>query len=61
VIARSGANRRRIRDGLQQVNLQHPYDGVTGRIAFVSLGYVPTRVVYVAVVRIGALRLAGGQ
>lgn len=61
VIARSGPNRRRIRDGLQQVNLQHPYDGVTGRIAFDSLGDVPTREVYVAVVRNGALRLAGGQ
>jgi branched-chain amino acid transport system substrate-binding protein len=61
VIARSGASRRRIRDGLQQVNLQHPYDGVTGRIAFDSLGDVPTREVYVAVVRNGALRLAGGQ
>lgn len=61
VIARTGTNRKKIRDGLQEVNLQHPYDGVTGRIAFDSLGDVPTREVYVAVVRNGALRLAGGQ
>lgn len=61
VIASAGLNRRKIRDGLYEVNLQHPYDGVTGRIAFDSLGDVPTREVYVAVVRNGALRLAGGQ
>jgi ABC-type branched-subunit amino acid transport system substrate-binding protein len=56
-----GTGRAQIRDGLLDVNLQHPYDGVTGRIAFDSLGDVPTREVYVAVVRNGALRLAGGQ
>ena len=61
VIARTGTSRKKIRDGLHEVNLQHPYDGVTGRIAFESLGDVPTREVYVAVVRNGALRLAGGQ
>lgn len=56
-----GTARVQVRDGLFDVNLQHPYDGVTGRIAFDSLGDVPTREVYVAVVRNGALRLAGGQ
>jgi ABC-type branched-subunit amino acid transport system substrate-binding protein len=57
----SGTSREKIRTGLAAVNVQHPYDGVTGRIAFDSLGDVPTREVYVAVVRNGALRLAGGQ
>lgn len=61
VIEASGSTRPKIRDGLHKVDLQHPYDGVTGRIAFDSLGDVPTREVYVAVVRNGALRLAGGQ
>jgi branched-chain amino acid transport system substrate-binding protein len=61
VMRRHGTGRAQIRDGLLEVNLQHPYDGVTGRIAFDSLGDVPTREVYVAVVRNGALRLAGGQ
>jgi branched-chain amino acid transport system substrate-binding protein len=61
VLKEHGTRRRDVRDGLLEVNLQHPYDGVTGRIAFDSLGDVPTREVYVAVVRNGALRLAGGQ
>lgn len=61
VMREHGTGRAAIRDALHQVNLQHPYDGVTGRIAFDSLGDVPTREVYVAVVRNGALRLAGGQ
>ena len=61
VMRAHGTGRAQIRDGLLDVNLQHPYDGVTGRIAFDSLGDVPTREVYVAVVRNGALRLAGGQ
>ncbi len=61
VMAKVGTSRTRIREGLMGVDLQHPYDGVTGRIAFDSLGDVPTREVYVAVVRNGALRLAGGQ
>jgi branched-chain amino acid transport system substrate-binding protein len=61
VMAKAGTNRRKVRDALYDVNIQHPYDGVTGRIAFDSLGDVPTREVYVAVVRNGALRLAGGQ
>jgi branched-chain amino acid transport system substrate-binding protein len=61
VMSKVGTNRRKVRDALYDVNVQHPYDGVTGRIAFDSLGDVPTRDVYVAVVRNGALRLAGGQ
>ena len=61
VMEASGTSREKIRTGLAAVNVQHPYDGVTGRIAFDSLGDVPTREVYVAVVRNGALRLAGGQ
>ncbi len=38
-----------------------PFEGVTGTIAFDSLGDVPTRDVHVAVVRNGALRLPGAQ
>lgn len=61
VIASAGAGREQIRQGLAGVNEDAPFMGVTGRIAFDSLGDVPTRAVYVAVVRNGTLRLAGGE
>ena len=61
VIQRAGTDRRKVRDGIAAVGLDGPFEGVTGRIAFDSLGDVPSRDVHVAVVRNGALRLAGGQ
>lgn len=61
VIGRVGTDRKAIRGGLLAVNTAHPYQGVTGQIAFDSLGDVPSRQVYVAVVRNGALELADGQ
>ena len=61
VIGASGTGREAIRDGLMAVDADAPFEGVTGRIAFDSLGDVPTRDVHVAVVRNGALRLPGAQ
>jgi len=61
VIERAGTDRRRIRDALAAVGSPEAFEGVTGRIAFDSLGDVPSKDVHVAVVRNGALRLAGGQ
>jgi branched-chain amino acid transport system substrate-binding protein len=61
VIEDAGADRERIREGLTAVNEAAPFQGVTGTIAFDSLGDVPTRDVHVAVVRNGALRLPGAQ
>lgn len=61
VIERTGTDRTKVRDGLAAIGDETPYQGVTGLIAFDSLGDVPTRDVHVAVVRNGALRLAGGQ
>lgn len=61
VIERVGSERAKLREGLATVSEAAPFDGVTGRIAFDSLGDVPSRDVHVAVVRNGALRLAGGQ
>ena len=61
VIAEVGTDRAAIRDGLAAVDRSNPFTGVTGSIAFDEHGDVPTREVYVAVVRNGALRLAGGQ
>jgi len=61
ILAAGGVSREAVRDGLYQVNDSAPFEGVTGRIAFDSLGDVPTRDVHVAVVRNGTLRLAGGQ
>jgi branched-chain amino acid transport system substrate-binding protein len=61
VIASHGAEREQIREGLMTVNAAAPFEGVTGRIAFDSLGDVPSRDVHVAVVRNGALRLPGAQ
>ena len=61
VIERAGTDRRRIRDALAAVGTPDAFEGVTGRIAFDSLGDVPSKDVHIAVVRNGALRLAGGQ
>ena len=58
---RVGTGRTDIRDALAAVDEDAPFEGVIGRIAFDSLGDVPTREVHVAVVRNGALRIAGGQ
>lgn len=61
VMLAHGVDREAIREGLESVTVEEPYEGVTGQIAFDDNGDVPTREVYVAVVRNGALRLAGGQ
>jgi ABC-type branched-subunit amino acid transport system substrate-binding protein len=44
-----------------QVNPANPFQGVTGAIAFDSLGDVPNRQVYIGVVHGGAVQLAEGQ
>jgi branched-chain amino acid transport system substrate-binding protein len=61
VIAKSGASRRSVRDGVMQVNPANPFQGVTGAIAFDSLGDVPNRQVYIGVVHGGSVQLAEGQ
>ncbi len=61
VIAKTGPNRERVREGVAQVNFVAPFQGVTGAIAFDSLGDVPRRQVYIGVVRKGAVQLAEGQ
>ncbi len=61
VMEERGIEREQIRQGLEAVDVEEPFEGVTGQIAFDANGDVPTREVYVAVVRNGALRLAGGQ
>jgi ABC-type branched-subunit amino acid transport system substrate-binding protein len=62
VIVRVGTERRAIRDALALVGTATPaYEGVTGRIAFDSAGDVPSRQVYVGMIRGGAVRLADGQ
>lgn len=61
VIAKSGTSRRSVRDGVMQVNPANPFQGVTGAIAFDSLGDVPNRQVYIGVVHGGAVQLAEGQ
>ncbi len=61
VIASSGSDRNRVRDGVAKVTAAAPFTGVTGIIAFDSLGDVPTRQVYIGVVHDGAIRLAEGQ
>lgn len=61
VIARVGTKRAAIREGLAAVGSSAPsFDGVTGRIAFDSLGDVPTRQVYIGVIRGGEVLPAGG-
>jgi branched-chain amino acid transport system substrate-binding protein len=61
VIAKSGSSRRSVRDGVVQVNPANPFQGVTGAIAFDSLGDVPNRQVYIGVVHGGAVQHAEGQ
>ena len=61
VIAKSGPSRRSVRDGVNKVNPANPFQGVTGAIAFDSLGDVPNRQVYIGVVHGGAVQLAEGQ
>lgn len=61
VIAKSGSSRKSIRDGVNQVNPANPFQGVTGAIAFDSLGDVPNRQVYIGVVHNGGVQLAEGQ
>ena len=57
----AGTSRARVRDALARVGSgSAAYEGVTGRIAFDSLGDVPERQVYVGVVRRGEVVLAGG-
>ena len=62
VIARVGTSRRAIRNGLAAVGNTRPaFKGVSGTIAFDSLGDVPARQVYMGVVRNGAMQAANGQ
>lgn len=61
VLATAGTNRAKVREAVSRVNLAAPYQGVTGAIAFDSLGDVPNRQVYIGVVRGGAVQLAEGQ
>lgn len=61
VIAKSGTSRRSVRDGVMQINPANPFQGVTGAIAFDSLGDVPNRQVYIGVVHGGSVQLAEGQ
>ena len=61
MIAKSGSTRKSIRDGVNQVNPANPFQGVTGAIAFDSLGDVPNRQVYIGVVHNGGVQLAEGQ
>jgi len=62
VIARAGTERTAVRDALAGVGSRTPaFEGVTGRIAFDSLGDVPRAKVHIAVVRQGAMRLAESQ
>jgi branched-chain amino acid transport system substrate-binding protein len=54
VIARVGTDRRAVRDELARIGSAAPaFPGVTGRIAFDSLGDVPASEVHIAVVRGG--------
>ncbi len=61
VIAEVGPDRAKVRQRLARVGRDLPaWDGVGGRIAFDSLGDVPSRQVYITVVRDGQVILAGG-
>lgn len=61
VIARAGTDRESIRRALAEVGTATPaFEGVTGRIAFDSAGDVPTRQVYIGLVKNGQVVLAGG-
>lgn len=57
-IEQAGPDRSAIRDYLSQVGREKPaYEGVTGTIAFDSLGDVPAKTVVIGVVRDGRLEL----
>jgi branched-chain amino acid transport system substrate-binding protein len=61
VIGRAGNDREAVRNALARVGSTTPaFEGVTGPIAFDSLGDVPASEVHIGVVRAGALRLAEG-
>jgi branched-chain amino acid transport system substrate-binding protein len=61
VIARAGTDRAAVRNALAAVGSSAPaFDGITGRIAFDSAGDVPTRQVYIGLVKNGQVILAGG-
>jgi ABC-type branched-subunit amino acid transport system substrate-binding protein len=62
VIARVGTRREAIRRAVAEVGTTTPaFAGVTGRIAFDSLGDVPNAAVHIAVVKNGAMQYAEGQ
>lgn len=62
VIEEAGPNRAAIRRVLAGVGSASPaFEGASGRIAFDSLGDVPTRQVYVTVIRGGEALLAGSM
>jgi len=62
VIARVGTKREAIRRAVAEVGTTTPaFVGVTGRIAFDSLGDVPNAAVHIAVVKNGAMQYAEGQ
>jgi branched-chain amino acid transport system substrate-binding protein len=61
VIARAGARRDAIRNALSEVGKEAPaFEGVTGRVAFDSLGDVPASEVHIGLVHGGEIRLAEG-
>lgn len=61
VIGQVGTRRAAVRAALAQVgNGTPPFEGVTGRLAFDSLGDVPGSEVHVGVVHAGTIRLAEG-
>lgn len=61
VIGRAGVDREAVRNALAGVGTATPaFEGVTGRIAFDSLGDVPGSEVHIGVVRAGTIRLAEG-
>jgi ABC-type branched-subunit amino acid transport system substrate-binding protein len=62
VIARAGTSRRAVRDELADVGRGTPvFAGVTGRVAFDSLGDVPGSEVHIAVVRGGSVVQAAAR
>ncbi|MGE5230161.1 MAG: ABC transporter substrate-binding protein [Deltaproteobacteria bacterium] len=61
IIARAGTRRSAIRDALAEVGKgAPPFEGVTGRVVFDSLGDVPASEVHIGVVHNGAVGLAEG-
>ncbi|HET7040546.1 MAG TPA: ABC transporter substrate-binding protein, partial [Gemmatimonadales bacterium] len=61
IIADVGTDRRKIRDALAQVGTGRPaYDGVSGRIAFDSVGDVPEKQVLIAQAKSGVARAVEG-